>query len=95
MSNLDIIKAALRANIDNVIDHLADDIAILGSKEEWSLEDNFCTTEGIAGMAGAYGLPSANSQPADALKFYRAAALELGFGPDELGYDAEDDDTDN
>lgn len=45
----------------------------LGSKAEWSMEDNYYTTEAIAQLAVRIGLPRAHDQTAVALEFYREA----------------------
>ena len=83
MSEFDQIRAALESHADLVITRVALTLADLGSKREWSLEDNFGTAEEIVGIATEVGLPSAGDQTEEALAFYRAAAKELGFDVEE------------
>lgn len=54
-------------------------MAYLGSKLEWSVEDNLDITEQVVHVAETIGLPGAGDQSATALEFYRAAAAHLGF----------------
>lgn len=67
------IRQALRDNAEHVIRHVAEQIAHLGARPEWSMDDNFACTEGMAGLAGEVGLPSAGDQTDEALEFYAAA----------------------
>jgi hypothetical protein len=87
MSNFEKIKSALRQNVEAVINEVAVDLAHLGSKPEWDMEDNFMTTEGIVALADRFGLPRAGDQDDEGLAFYRAAAAEIGLGP----YDDDED----
>lgn len=82
-TNLEQIRAALRENVDALIDQIAGDIAHLGSKPEWSMDDNFNVTEGIVGFASNIGLPSAGNQSLDDLIFYMAATRENGEHVDD------------
>lgn len=88
-SNLQIVKDALRANVDRLIDRVAADMVWLNAKEEWDSDDNCNTAEGIALFAQEIGLPAANAAEPDGFTFYREAGRELGWGPDDLGYDEE------
>lgn len=54
-------------------------LAHLGSKTEWSLDDNLDATEDIVRLSARIGLPNAGDQTEDGLKFYRAAAAHLGL----------------
>ncbi len=76
------IREALVGNSDQVFDLLAARLAYLGSKVEWSMDDNLDTTEALARLAESVGLPPAGDQDASALEFYRAAAAALGLGLD-------------
>jgi hypothetical protein len=64
---------------------------ILGSKEEWSMEDNFETTEGIARVIRALTGVKAGNQDEDDLAAWREIARKFGYGPDELGYEEDED----
>lgn len=75
-AELQQIEEALRAHADDVLPALARRIAHLGARSEWSMEDNFTTTEWVAGLAGQVGLPAAGDQTDDALEFYCAAGGE-------------------
>ena len=91
MSNYQKIREALSAHAPQILDYVASNIAYLGAKMEWSMEDNFETTEGLVRLASQVGLPGAGSQTVEALAFYREAAVELGFDPEEdLDYDPEE-----
>jgi len=80
------VKTALRENIEKVISEVASSIISLGSCKEWSMEQNFCTTEGIATLADRVGLPSAGDQSAEELIFWRTIADAVG-----IEHDGEDD----
>lgn len=67
------IETALRENIEKVVAGLAQHIAHLGARLEWSMDDNFGTTEWVAGLAERCGLPPAGDQDDEALEFYTAA----------------------
>lgn len=71
------IRAALVGQSDQVFDLLAGLLAHLGSKVEWSMDDNLDTTEGLVRLAEKVGLPPAGDQDASALGFYRAAVASL------------------
>lgn len=81
-SGLAAIRAGLTAHSDALVDALAAALAYLGSKPEWSTDDNFETTEWVASLAARCGLPSAGDQTPAALAFYRAAAREAGYDVD-------------
>lgn len=72
------IRTALAESSDKVFDLLAAQLARLGSKLEWSMDDNLDTTEELARLAERVGLPAAGDQDASALVFYRAAAAHVG-----------------
>lgn len=76
MRKIDIVKEALAQNADHVFDSVAALIVNLGAKPEWSMGDNFATTEGLAGLASEVGLPEAGDQSDEALLFWRAIADE-------------------
>ncbi|NUS02019.1 MAG: hypothetical protein HOV97_05580 [Nonomuraea sp.] len=78
-ANYDRIVKALTENADDVIEFVAERLAVLGSKSEWSMDDNFTTTEGLAGLARGAGLPAAGDQDDEGLAFYEAAAEHLGY----------------
>lgn len=77
------IRAALASHPDQVFDLVAQQLAYLGSKLEWSVDDNLDITEQVVRLAETIRLPSAGDQSASALKFYRAAATHLGFDVEE------------
>lgn len=72
------IRAALVGHSDQVFDLLAGQLAYLGSKTEWSMDDNLDTTEKLVRLAQVIGLYSAGDQEQAGVEFYRAAALHLG-----------------
>lgn len=79
------VKAALRDNMETVIDEVATSIIVLGAKPEWDMEDNFLTTEGIARLAADSGLPSAGDQSDEDLAFWREVAVAAGlFDPTDF-----------
>ena len=79
MNEYQAIRSALIAHSDWVLDLLVTQLAYLGSRPEWSADDNFDITEDIARLAERIGLPGAGDQTAPALTFYRAAATHLGI----------------
>lgn len=74
------IRAALAGHPDLVFDLLAGQLAYLGSKAEWSMDDNLDTTEKLACLAEQIGLHPAGDQDASALEFYRAASVYVTTG---------------
>jgi hypothetical protein len=85
--NYEAVLTTLRDNAEDVLRHVAHGIIYLGSKVEWSMDDNFATTEGIAGLSDRFGIPAAHDQNDSELNFYRSAATHLGYA-------IEDDDED-
>lgn len=83
MNEYQTIRAALVAHSGRALDLLATQLAYLGSRLEWSVDDNFGITEDIARLAERIGLPGAGDQTPSALTFYRAAAAHLGFAVDD------------
>lgn len=77
------IRAALVGHSDQVFDVLARQLAYLGSKAEWSVDDNLDTTENLVRLAEEIGLHPAGDQDASAVEFYRAASDYLGMGSAE------------
>lgn len=80
------VKTALRENIEKVISEVATSLIALGASREWTMEHNFTTTEGIAGLADRCGLPTAGNQSDDDLAYWRSLADRLGIyhdGEDE------------
>ncbi len=77
------IRAALAGHSDEVFDLLASQLAYLGSKAEWSVDDNLDTTEKLVRLAEEIGLHPAGDQDASAVEFYRAASMYVGLGADE------------
>lgn len=73
------VKAALVEHADAVLDHVADSMILLGSQLEWSMEDNFNVTEGIAGLATDVGLPCVGDQDEEALNFWSVLAADRGY----------------
>ena len=73
------IRAALVGRSDLVFELLASQLAYLGSKAEWSIDDNLDTTEELVRLAEVVGLQSAGDQDASGMEFYQAAAAHLGF----------------
>jgi hypothetical protein len=78
MTNADLVRVALEEHLDEVIETLMPLMAHLGSNEEWSMEDNFSTTESIAALAGVIGLPNAGDQSPQEIAFWREVADEVG-----------------
>ena len=54
----DQIIDALKAHSEAVFEAIAVNMAALNGKSEWSMEDNFLTTESIAALAIEVGLPA-------------------------------------
>lgn len=79
------VKTALRENIESVIGEVAASLIRLGARREWSMDDNFTTTEGIAALADRCGLPSAGDQSDEDIAFWAPLANRLGFPFDEDG----------
>lgn len=79
------IVNTLRENPEPLIQFAATELANLGSRPEWSLDDNFSVSEGLVRLASTtYGLPSAGDQSDIELAFYRAAAESIGLDvPDD------------
>ena len=77
------IRAALASHSDQVLDLVATQLAYLGSKLEWSVDDNLDNTEQVVRLAETIGLPGAGDQSTAGLEFYRAAAVHLGFDIEE------------
>lgn len=74
---------AVKANIDSIAPEIASLMVMLGAKREWSMDDNFATTESIAALASAIGLPSAGDRVAADLRFWGPIAQALGYSYDE------------
>lgn len=72
------IRAALVGRSDLVFELLASQLAYLGSKAEWSIDDNLDTTEKLVRIAEEIGLHPAGDQDTAAVEFYRAAAAYMG-----------------
>lgn len=77
------IRAALVGHSDQVFDLLASQLAYLGSKAEWSVDDNLETTEKLVRHAGEVALHPAGDQGASAMELYRAASVYLDLVVDE------------
>lgn len=77
------IRAALAGHQDVVFDLLASQLAYLGSKVEWSMDDNLDTTENLVRLAEKIGLYPAGDQDASSVEFYRAASVYAGLCVDE------------
>lgn len=82
------VTQLIRDNVDTVAPVLAALMANLGGRREWSMEDNFHTTERIAELAGQITGHSAGHMSDDDLRYWHPVAIEAGFDPDEI----EDDD---
>jgi hypothetical protein len=74
------IRAALAGHPDQVFDLLASQLAFLGSKAEWSVDDNLDTTEKLVRLAEEIGLHPAGDQDRSAVEFYRAALVYVRLG---------------
>lgn len=74
------IRAALVGHSDQVFDLLAGQLAYLGSKAEWSINDNLDTTEELVRLAERTGLHPAGDQDTSAVEFYRAALVYVRLG---------------
>lgn len=75
----------LTANPAPLIEWAALELVSLGAKTEWSMDDNFTCTEGLAELpvrGWGYDLPGASNQDEEALRFYGEAARALGFHTD-------------
>ena len=83
---------ALSADPETLIQWATVQLIALGAKSEWDSDDNYDTTEGLAGLAVKFGLPSAGSQNDEALRFYGEAALSLGLDADIAEEDDDDED---
>ena len=79
---LEDVKAALRKNDDKVVNMVALALIALGSKSEWTMEDNFAVTESVAMLAKRCGLPDAANQSDEELAYWRALADDLGIDHD-------------
>lgn len=88
--NLQKILDALREDPEPLIEWAAYNLVALGAKSEWSMDDNFETTEGLAGLTRQYDLPHAFNQDQGALRFYGEAAETLGL-PSDWSDDEEED----
>lgn len=77
------IRSALAGHSDQVFDLLASQLAYLGSRAEWSIDDNLETTEELVRLAEQIGLHPAGDQDASAVEFYRAASVYLRMDSDE------------
>jgi hypothetical protein len=73
------IQTALATHSDQVVGLVASLLAHLGSKPEWSIDDNLDVADDVARLASRVGLPRAGDQTENGLSFYRAAATHLGF----------------
>lgn len=83
---------ALTADPSRLIEWAATEFVALGAKSEWSMEDNFACTEGLADLSVSYGLPTSGNQDDEALEFYGRAARHLGFVSDWEGAMDEEED---
>ena len=73
----------LTADPAPLIKWAAGEIVALGAKTEWSMEDNFMCTEGLADLPRrSYDLPGASDQDEEGLRFYGEAARALGLRTD-------------
>lgn len=91
-ATLDTVKAAIAARgVDNLAEFIASLIVPLGAKLEWSMEDNFGTTEAVADFAGVAGLPVAGGQDDDALRFWATIARDEGYEYDEEAFDDDEE----
>lgn len=82
--NIMVVRNAIMEHSYEVARTLADLMVALGAQTEWTMEDNFQTTEEIARLAERIGLPSAGDQSAEDLAFWRPIAAERGiYVPDE------------
>lgn len=88
--NYEAVLGALRADSERVLEWAAEMICYLGSKDEWSMDDNFACTESLAALTGPTDLPDAYNQDAEALVFYGLAAQHLGYAV-ELDTDEDDE----
>lgn len=65
------VLKVLEEHSGKVLGLVATLMANLGSKQEWSMEDNFYTTESIAELADRVGLPSAGNQSDEDIAFWQ------------------------
>lgn len=70
--NYSAVLAALDNHKHIVFAEIAERLITLGREEEWTMDDNFETTETVAGLARMCGLPRAGDQDDAALEFWRA-----------------------
>ena len=94
-ATLETVIAALEAKgARELAEWIAPLIVKLGAKHEWSMDDNFETTETVASFAGSIDLPEAGDQSEDALRFWVAIAEAEGWDHDVLDWCAECGDED-
>lgn len=91
------LRQALTADPIPLIEWAILNLAHLGGKLEWSMDDNRVVAETLAMLPDRhYGLPSAGDQDDEALRFYGEIALEIGlttdYVPDPPDYGNDDDD---
>ncbi len=77
------IRAAPASHSDQVFDLLASQLAYLGSKAEWSVDDNLEETEKLVRLAEEIGLRPAGDPDVSAMEFYRAASVYPDLVVDE------------
>lgn len=81
-ATVETVRHALAAHAGELAAFLAPLVVNLGAREEWSLDDNFAVSEGLADLVGTLGLPPVGGNDPDALAFYRAAADAAGIEHD-------------
>ncbi len=82
----------LTANPAPLIRWAADSLVMLGAKTEWSMEDNFGTTESLVALTRFYaGIPGAGDQDDEELEFWGRAAEQAGWDTDWEEPDEDDD----
>lgn len=82
------VVEAVKANIDTLAPALVRLMANLGSQSEWSMEDNFHTTETLAALAGQITGYAAGDQSREDLVFWAKVG---GYDLADLGLDDEED----
>ena len=82
----DQIIEALKAHSERVFEVVAVNMAALNGKSEWDMDDNYYTTESIAGLATEVGLPRPvngyKGEEATEDHFWIKVAQEYGYEHD-------------
>lgn len=88
MSTLRTIRDALAADPELLAEHIAKLLVPLGAATQWDHDMVWATLDGLTELSKRANLdfPIACPLP-EAAAFYRDAAIELGYGPDDFTSD--------